>query len=170
MLIRFYKCRKDLFIGVKANIQDPGSEFWSEMNLKPIGSRWDEYLEYTTGKQSPDQYRIIPTRALIYVETKGFTYARLLRHNYTAKIEPSPKLPGLDGFVVMKLSNNITESILQEIQNQPDEKWLQEGVRGDKLVLQIKMVKIVPLRSNCDDVTGELYFYSPVQIRVLIRK
>lgn len=166
MSLKLYKCRQDIITGVVENYTYPGDLFWAEISLSPSGkkSRYEGYQEFI-GKNS-DKSFLVPTRALAYFQLNNKSYARLIRHDKTLLMPPRPSQGNL---ILFDLNDRIPKEAISKHLEMPQETWLQIGYLGDKLIIQIKMIKVPLSDTNCDDKTGELYFYSPTRVAVLLK-
>eukprot|EP01129_Flabellula_baltica_P014699 TRINITY_DN7113_c0_g1_i1.p1 TRINITY_DN7113_c0_g1~~TRINITY_DN7113_c0_g1_i1.p1 ORF type:complete len:165 (-),score=16.90 TRINITY_DN7113_c0_g1_i1:928-1422(-) len=164
-MIKLFKCREDLFEGTVEGIEDPGNNFWYMSNnliKKVVHEPYDRYIF----KSEPDSYNLIPTKALVYINIDDTSYGRLLRHNLTTNIQPKSKVGNL---IMFDVRNQVSID-MDHWKSQPNEKWLKLGNRGDKIILQLHLIKVLPMDTSCDDVLGELYYYSADKIVINIKR
>jgi hypothetical protein len=164
-IIKFYKCRDNIIDGIVENISDQGDNHWCVLkNFKNCENKYPNYTSYKA-KHKVDTYNLLPVRGFAYININSKSYGMLIRHNLTIKIEPKEKR---GDFIIMKFDEEF-KFPEDEYNKLPENKWLQFGYLNDKVILQIKVEKVEIIQTNCDDVTGDLYFYSPIRCVVHIK-
>src|SRR5271154_5934904 len=93
-MIKFYKCREDIIV---RNIEDPGDNYWAVAQIKPVESKYPEYVAYRSNIKL-DQYNLLPTRGLCYINVASGSYGLLIRHDLTLRVPPKESINGLISF------------------------------------------------------------------------
>lgn len=139
--------------------------YWATMNVNKTKSDKDGYILYQ-GQCNASEFNVLPTKSLCLIKIKNKNFSLNISHNFTIQTQASLKF---GPFAMIKVSDfDVSSFHTEQYESMQDVIQITKLSDDLKIIIYLHAQKTQLLPSNRDDVTGELYLYSPISCKIYL--